>query len=125
MHARAQQKTCSRVEKRTDAVSDSMTYSRIVVGMLSARVSPRILLTHADTARALIMRRSGLMMLGALLAAACHQADALRVAPPVTTRRALLSLAAATSLASTPAFAEQAKQAEQATPAVVARPPCR
>ena len=78
------------------------------------------LLTHAKTA--LIMR---LMMLCALLAAACHQADALRVAPPVTTRRALLSLAAATSLASTPAFAQQAKQAEQAAaPAVVARPLC-
>ena len=65
------------------------------------------------------------MMLCVLLAAACHQADALRVAPPVTSRRALLSLAAATSLASTPAFAEQAKQAEQAAPAVVARPLCR
>ena len=81
-------------------------------------------ITHANTALGFIMRRSGLMLC-VLLAAACHQADALRVAPPVTTRRALLSLAAATSLASTPAFAEQDKQAEQAAPAVVARPLCR
>eukprot|EP00321_Phaeocystis_globosa_P016889 CAMPEP_0118814550 /NCGR_PEP_ID=MMETSP1162-20130426/3619_1 /TAXON_ID=33656 /ORGANISM="Phaeocystis Sp, Strain CCMP2710" /LENGTH=168 /DNA_ID=CAMNT_0006744445 /DNA_START=17 /DNA_END=524 /DNA_ORIENTATION=+ len=69
------------------------------------------------------MGRSGLML--CVLAAACHQAGALRVAPPVTTRRALLSLAAATSLASTPAFAEQDKQAEQAAPAVVVRPPIK
>ena len=115
-------KTCSRVEKRT--------MRNILIHQLEHQTGRRVVsssasafsLAHANTARALIMR-SG-MMLCVLLAAACHQADALRVAPPVT-RRALLSLAAATSLASTPAFAQQAKQAEQAAPAVVARPLCR
>ena len=62
------------------------------------------------------------MRLGARLVcvlAACHLAGALRVAPPVTTRRTLLSqLAAATSLASTPAFAQQA------APEAVVRPLC-
>ena len=62
--------------------------------------------------------RLGAMRLLCVLAA-CHLAGALRVAPPVTTRRALLSqLAAATSLASTPAFAQQA------APEAVVRPPC-
>jgi hypothetical protein len=67
--------------------------------------------------------RLGAMRLLCVLAA-CHLAGALRVAPPVTTRRALLSqLAAATSLASTPAFAQQA--AQQAAPEAVVRPPIK
>eukprot|EP00964_Phaeocystis_antarctica_P075165 scaffold46349_cov66-Phaeocystis_antarctica.AAC.2 len=58
------------------------------------------------------MRRGALVC----LLAACQLSAALRVAPPATTRRTLLSqLAAATSLASTPAFAQQAAPEETTT----------
>ena len=58
-----------------------------------------------------------------LLAVTCHLAAALRVDPPITSRRTLLSgFAAAASLAAAPAFAEQAPAP---SPPEVFRPPMK